>query len=137
MGTKIIIELDDDGLIEDMDIQNDYLSEEQIAQGFAEGAGAFVSSVFDFVEKDYFNDIIDVFFSNFLETLNIPTDINSEEDYEIFMQSVADADAEAHLLEDGRIDYYNIKKAVTESFEQAKTNNNKADNIRHLFGNKN
>ena len=61
MGTKIIIELDDDGLIEDMYIQNDYLSEEQIAQGFAEGAGAFVSSVFDFVEKDYFNDIIDVF----------------------------------------------------------------------------
>ena len=137
MGTKITIELDDDGLLEDMDIQNDYLSEEQIAQGFAEGAGAFISSVFDFVEKDYFNHIIDVFFSSFIETLNIPTDINSEADFESFMQAMASINLGDYENEDSLLDYYEAKKATLEAFEQAKTNNNKADNIRNLFGNKN
>ena len=136
MGTKIVIELDNDGMLEDMDIQNDYLSEEKIAQGFAEGAGVFISSVFDFVEKDYFNHIIDVFLSSFAETLNIPADINSEADFESFMQAMTSVNLDDYTNEESRMDYYEAKKATLEAFEQAKTNNNKADNIRHLFGNK-
>lgn len=137
MGTKIIIELDDDGMLEDMDIQNDYLSEEQIAQGFAEGAGAFVSSVFDFVEKDYFNHIIDVFFSSFVETLNIPADINSEADFESFLQAITSVDLGEYVNEESRMDYYEAKKATLEAFKQVKEKNAKSDNIRQLFGNKN
>lgn len=137
MGTKIVIELDNDGMLEDMDIQNDYLSEEKIAQGFAEGAGAFVSSIFDFVEKDYFNHIIDVFFSIFVETLNIPADINSEADFESFLQAIASVDLGDYANEESRMDYYEAKKATLEAFKQIKENNNKSDNIRHLSGNKN
>lgn len=136
MGTKITIELDDDGMLEDIDVENDYLSEEQIARGFAEGAGVFISSVFDFVEKDYFNHIIDVFLSSFVETLNIPADINSEADFESFMQAMASINLGDYENEDSLLDYYEAKKATLEAFKQAKTNNNKADNIRNLFGNK-
>ena len=137
MGTKITIELDDDGMLEDMDIQNDYLSEEKIAKGFAEGAGAFVSSIFDSVEKDYFNHIIDVFFSIFVETLNIPADINSEADFESFMQAIASVDLGNYVNEESRMDYYEAKYATLEAFKQVKEKNAEADNIRHLFGNKN
>lgn len=137
MSSEISIKLNVAGMVTDVDVENnDFLDKEQVVEGLATGAGLLVGSLFDELDKENYNYFIDYFMETFLQSVNTPSNAQSELDFDALEEAMENNNPEEYVTSDSQIDYYQIRADYTEAVERAKEKNAKADNIRHLFGNK-
>lgn len=137
MSSEISIKLNVAGMVTSVDVENnDFLDKEQVVEGLATGAGLLVGSLFDELDKENYNYFIDYFMETFLQSVNTPSNAQSELDFDALEEAMENNNPEECVTDDFQIDYYQIRADFTEAVERAKEKNAKADNIRNLFGNK-
>lgn len=73
----------------------------------------------------------------FLQSVNTPSNAKSKLEFDALEEAMENNNPENYVTDDSQIDYYQIRADYTEAVERAKEKNDKADNIRNLFGNKN
>lgn len=138
MSSEISIKLNVAGMVTGVDVENnDFLDEEQVVEGLATGAGLLVGSLFDELDKENYNYFIDYFMETFLQSVNTPSNAKSKLEFDALEEAMENNNPENYVTDDSQIDYYQIRADYTEAVERAKEKNDKADNIRHFFGNKN